>query len=405
VSAAAVSAVVYVQPDDCTTLSLSLAVADGGVDGAFGTAANGTDGTINMVGTLSLKDYVSTNTPSLEFEGDTDTGLGHYAANTLSLITGGAYRLYISTTALTFTLPVDTGANHINSSTGILELGADMTTTHSLGTGAVGVKNALEVDGTLHLDGSLIAYSTAETESMTLSHDGTNGVVSSANGDISLTPASGEVSVVGSIIQTRQILHDAFVWGDSIYAVMWDLTILVGAGTNAIKAAAGDGGTAILTTGALASDAESTWTWNASFSRAINPHARSDMTLITDLVDKEVRFGFSDTKVADFTSGATDYAFIQFDESTHATEWYYVCSDAGTPTATLGTGPTAGTSQLLNVQLLSTGAAAFSVDGVVLATIAGCVNADTALYLGTSIITEGASAEVLEVDNIQGTWD
>jgi hypothetical protein len=244
------------------------------------------------------------------------------------------------------------------------------------------------------------------TEWLSLAHNQTDAVLATGAGDIYLDPASGEVNIDGAVLQTRQFLHDNFVWGGAIYAVFWDLTVVVGAGTNALKANDGEGGVAVLTTGGAGGpDSEGTWITNASFSRAINPHFRARVKLLTDLVDKEVRVGFSDTQVNDFTAAATDYAFIQYDESVDATDWFYVCSDAATPTATLGVGPVAGTKQMLNVRLLSTGAAEFSVDGTVVATIAGCVNADTVLYFGVSLQEEAALAEVLEIDYIQGAWD
>ena len=50
----------------------------------------------------------------------------------------------------------------------------------------------------------------------------------------------------------------------------------------------------------------------------------------------------------------------------------------------------------------------FYVDGTLIATVAGCVNADTALYMAYQIEAEdggGGGAEILEVDHIDAQWD
>lgn len=63
VAAAAVSAVVYLEPDQCGTYNLNTAVADGGVDGVFATATNGTDGSVILRGGEA---YVDTDALALD---------------------------------------------------------------------------------------------------------------------------------------------------------------------------------------------------------------------------------------------------------------------------------------------------------------------------------------------------
>jgi hypothetical protein len=55
---------------------------------------------------LVVSHGVGTATPHLGFVGDSDTGFSITAANTLSLLTGGASRLAVSTTAAAFSVPI-----------------------------------------------------------------------------------------------------------------------------------------------------------------------------------------------------------------------------------------------------------------------------------------------------------
>jgi hypothetical protein len=105
--------------------------------------------------------------------------------------------------------------------------------------------------------------------------------------------------------------------------------------------------------------------------------------------------------------GTADHAMIVYDESVHATEYYYVCSDSG-GTGSLGVGPTVDVADDLEVQIDADGTAMFLVNNVIRATITDCQEANNTLYIGFSITSEHAAppvVEVLEVYNVTTWWD
>jgi hypothetical protein len=235
-----------------------------------------------------------------------------------------------------------------------------------------------------------------------------NGAWTCADDDVvGSSTIGGDLDVAGDITSARRSYIEEFIWSSGNYAAVWDLSNVVGAGTNVSKTGNGEGGIVILTTGAVADNYESTWSTGAHFSRTINPDLRTRLRLLTDLVDKEVRWGLSNTPGR--PEASTRHVLMVFDESVSATDWYYVCTDStDTLTATLGVGPTAGTLQSLRIDLASTGTALFYVDAVLVATVPDCMDDATAMYTAWAIEAEdggGGAAEVLEIDHITASWD
>ena len=170
-------------------------------------------------------------------------------------------------------------------------------------------------------------------------------------------------------------------------------------GSNVATTGAGDGGSVTLTTADQAGDYELTKTQDVFFSRTFGPVFDTGITLSTDLVGKEVRFGFSDAPMA----GQTDYCYFLFDYSVDAVNWWASSGD-GTD-ASLAVGPTAGAKQQLRIAVDSDGVARFYVDSVLVGTVTGAVAATTPMYGFWSVKTEGATVEAVVVDHAYGFWD
>ncbi len=235
------------------------------------------------------------------------------------------------------------------------------------------------------------------TEWISLTHDQTRAVIDSGKGGLRLNT---DVEFQGDVHHHRHYFEDQFLWTSGIYGTVWDLTTTVGAGTNAMKAGAGMGGVALLTTGGATGDLESTVSQDVYFSRVIQPSIDAHVLLDTDLAGKEVFFGLSDTPMG----AGTDYVFFLFDYSNDNVNWWH--SSSGGTDASLAVGPTAGTAQELKIKLDSAGQARFYVDDVLVATVAGAVANDHGdMYLFYGVKTEANQAEAIEVDHLTAQWD
>ena len=188
-----------------------------------------------------------------------------------------------------------------------------------------------------------------------------------------------------------------FLWGAN-YTVVWDVTNVVGLGTNVIKTPAGQGGVTLLTTGGATGDYECTQGQGAYFSRAINPMLDAHLRLMTDLAGKEIKVGLSDNPMVEDGK----YCIFLFDYSNDNVNWFHSSSDA--VDASLAVGPTAGTAQNLRMHLSTAGVAYFYVDEVLVATVTGAVSDGTAMYMFYGIETEANQVEILECDFIQAAW-
>jgi hypothetical protein len=329
----------------------------------------------------------------------------HYFGSAVEYVNGNGYQSagdsYFSSRAMTTAVvsgdvEVKSGnqSNIGNYASGSVTVRSGTTTTDGL-TGNVILLTGASGDGTGVDAGDILLQTNGANTRVTI--DGTTG-------NVALT---SDLDVAGDITSARRSYIEEFIWATANYAAVWDLSNVVGAGTNVSKTGNGEGGIVILTTGAVADNYESTWSTGAHFSRTINPDLRTRLRLVTDLVDKEVRWGLSNTPGR--PEASTRHVLMVFDESVSATDWYYVCTDStDTLTATLGVGPTAGTLQSLRIDLASTGTALFYVDAVLVATVPDCMDDATAMYTAWSIEAEdggGGAAEVLEIDHITASWD
>lgn len=156
-------------------LALSAPVAAGSpatkhVRGIVGTGLPTTGGT--MTGNLSL------GANHLELW-DSGEYIYSSANNTLNFVAGGGNSLTIGTAKVTFSISLDMGALHAYSSSGILELGGNVTSARGNGTGAVGTSGNLEVQGALQVAGTMAKYTTkgaatwvrTQTDSVTFAND------------------------------------------------------------------------------------------------------------------------------------------------------------------------------------------------------------------------------------------
>jgi len=209
----------------------------------------------------------------------------------------------------------------------------------------------------------------------------------------------------GNFIDVKAPLHysghqfdDNFLSTSKNYGNRWDITNTSGAGTNAIKTGAGEGGVVLLTTGATTGNYECTQTESTFFSRALAPMTCVHISLETDLVGKHVKFGFSDNPMVE----DGEYCMFLFDYTADGVNWWSHSSD-GTD-ASLATGPTAGVKQDLKLYITAAGVAYFYVNDVLKGTVTGALDADTALYLFFGIATEADNAEIIEVDHVSAAW-
>jgi len=194
--------------------------------------------------------------------------------------------------------------------------------------------------------------------------------------------------------------RENFMWTSGIYSAIWSLSNLRNGsgGSNVATTGAGDGGSVTLTTADQAGDYELTKTQDVFFSRTIEPVLDMGITLSTDLANKEVQFGLSDTPMG----GETQYCYFFFDYTADNVNWW---SKSNGTDASLAVGPTAGAKQQLRIAVDSDGVARFYVDSVLVGTVTGAVAATTPMYGFWSVKTEGATVEAVVVDHAYGFWD
>lgn len=153
-----------------------------------GTTIPSTGGT--MTGTLLLDDSASLVTPPLAFDGDTNTGIAHPAADTLSAVVAGAERVRVTTTAhecmvtsiilagsagapgLAFTGDTDTGFFRPGAdSVAVAAGGVQIFTITSKGAAVAGnleVTGDLTIAGDAAVDGSFLAQAALEAKAEVL---------------------------------------------------------------------------------------------------------------------------------------------------------------------------------------------------------------------------------------------
>ena len=142
---------------------------------AFATVATGTDGQILLAGDLS-------------WPGDADTYVTHSAANSIVFISGGVESLRLFSSFARLGVTLNAYGKYTYDSLGILQFGAAMASTHSLGTGTVGIAGALEVDGDAFFDDRIAIKNTALADG-----DATPSV---AAGSVWTTPANTAPTVI-----------------------------------------------------------------------------------------------------------------------------------------------------------------------------------------------------------------
>jgi hypothetical protein len=125
IEATAVAAVVYLTPIQCDSWGLSTVIADGGVDGAFATATNGSDGQV-YIPTQLLLNTGENAAPSVSYVNDTDTGIRFVTAGIRNIIAGNQ-RLNITASQIDAFADVDLNANCVCSSTSATDVGGDCT--------------------------------------------------------------------------------------------------------------------------------------------------------------------------------------------------------------------------------------------------------------------------------------
>lgn len=194
------------------------AIGSGAIGSASGGGGGGgsfTGGTLTSQLLLDATNTLCSQTLSLAFAGDTDTGLQRAAANTLSICVGGALSLQLTTTTLTTVLPlvVDTagGANATISET-TLDRPSGSATTWSFTNSGAGVLD-LSSDGDVTAGDDLIAGDdiVASGNNLTIngvaytmpSSGGTAGeILTDVAGDQILSweaPAAGSVAIGGAV--------------------------------------------------------------------------------------------------------------------------------------------------------------------------------------------------------------
>jgi hypothetical protein len=108
ITAAAVGAVVYLTPIQCPTWGLSTAVADGGVDGAFATATNGTDGVVRLGSDLDLN-----GAHALIVDADGDSLIEAAGDDIVDFDAGGVTRLRLQNTQVKTWVPFEMNGQRV----------------------------------------------------------------------------------------------------------------------------------------------------------------------------------------------------------------------------------------------------------------------------------------------------
>ncbi len=196
-------------------------------------------------------------------------------------------------------------------------------------------------------------------------------------------------------------LYCDFIHDDAAYGTFWDITRQNGSGSNT-NLVSGYGGCAVLSANNIGSGYEVTCTHKAAFSRALNPRIKAKLKLDTDLVNKEVYLGFSDSPLGD--GGAeVDYCYFLFDYSADNVNWWASSGDGAD--VSCGAGPTADSFEEVEIMLRANGDAEFTFGDTIVATVTGAVGADTAMYLFIGISNETTGAESVHCSHIEVDWE
>ena len=144
---------VYIQPSGADVLHLRMAVSDVGGGGVWGTTA------VEANGTPLLYAYNILYLPMLRAGvqlGSSGLRHGMYQNNNADVVfsSGGQYVFSVKSTELYMNKPTNLVGQYLYSSTAMAPLGGAMASTHTLGTGDVGVAGAFEVDGASYFDGT-----------------------------------------------------------------------------------------------------------------------------------------------------------------------------------------------------------------------------------------------------------
>ncbi len=369
----------------------------------LGIAANGavildiaTTG-LNITGTLSTTGIVdipagAVGTPNLIITGDVDTGLYQIGADNLGISANGAKVLDIGTAGLGITGTLTT--------TGIVDIPVGAVGAPSLfitGSATTGFYQSAADEMAIAVGGANVGT----WDGTGLVADGFNGPIGTTtpaagtftdvagSGDFSYGSDPGDLHLYTRRTQTIKTI-DGFDYGeDTLFALMWDITGVVGAGTNNITGT--DGWNVLTTGGAGGPDMESTVSNGLHHNRAYEPRLEIVVDVGT-LAGSEFNFGFY--------AGAAEYAEIRYDASTDG-NWHIVVDDTAAPddvdsTIAVTTDPTK-----LEIWTAADGTIGYAIDDVE-GTVVGVTNLMTASdhYARYQGLEEGASARVFAVDYI-----
>lgn len=267
---------------------------------------------------------------------------------------------------------------------------------------------------------------------------GTNSLVVDSSGNVDVAEADG--SAVGLKLGGTLVTADAtelnkaadvsakVAWFDDFLGDLLDDSYSVASGSDAqatdpaINAAAG--GTVRLTTGdsntSVAADASSLThelNWQADngnlvFEARVKVDAITNVQICVGLTDAKAdgtlelpfTIGGSDA----ITSNASDAVCFTFDTGADTDEWFMtgVKGDTdSTDNAATGVAPTAGTYQVLRIEVDSAGDATLYIDGTQEGTLSGAVTAGTSLTPIAVVNSTTTSSRNLDVDYLDLSMD
>ncbi len=377
---------------DTTTILGALRVGTGGTPGiTLGDDDLYVEGTLEVDGVTSFA-AGAVGAPGLYPTDDVDTGIYAIGADQLGIAANGAVVLDIATTGLDITGTLST--------TGIVDIPAGAVGAPSLfitGSATTGFYQSAADEMAIAVGGANVGT----WDGTGLVADGFNGPIGTTtpaagtftdvagDGDFSYGSDPGDLHLYMRRTQTIKTI-DGFDYGeDTLFALMWDITGVVGAGTNNITGT--DGWNVLTTAGAGGPDMESTVSNGLHHNRLYEPRLEIVVDVGT-LAGSEFNFGFY--------AGAAEYAEIRYDASTDGF-WKIVVDDtagADTVDSTIAvtTNPTK-----LEIWTAADGTIGYAIDDVE-GTVVGITNLMTASdhYVRYQGLEEGASARVFAVDYI-----
>ncbi len=196
----------------------------------------------------------------------------------------------------------------------------------------------------------------------------------------------------------RARLKDNFHQGDAVYGATWDITRVTGTGTNVTEVDDGLGGKAELTSIGIATQYVITTTKGPLFNRTLNPKLKASITS-GGLTDRHLYLGFSDSPL--FSGAETRKCYFRFDYSVDNVNWWTDTTDG--VDVSLGVTPLG--THILELSLRDNGDAEFKIDGILYATIAGAVGADTDMEMFFAISMETAASVQMDCNWIEMEWN